>query len=338
VNEHLFILRNINGAIDQRYLFYSVLQPETQAKISRRITGSAQPGLNSTFVNSVEILVPQEANVQCRIAEILSTVDEAIEQTEAQIAKYQQIKAGMMHDLFTRGVKPDGKLRSAYTEAPHLYKDSPLGWIPKEWEVNVLRYYVPRVAYGVSIGMDEKPTGIPVLRMNNIEQGRIIVTDIKFAGATQVKSLLLKKGDILFNRTNSYEHVGKTAIWNDELPIASFASYLVRLDVDLQKMKGLFLTQWLNLPTTQLAIRRFATPGVHQVNINPTNLRRMVCSAPKDIAEQDLITERVSQLETVLLKNEERLDKLHQQKQGLMHDLLTGKVRVKVEATLSVTN
>ena len=75
---------------------------------------------------------------QRRIAEILSTVDEAIEQTEALIAKYQQIKTGLMHDLFTRGVTPDGHLRPTYEQAPHLYKESPLGWIPKEWEVKRL--------------------------------------------------------------------------------------------------------------------------------------------------------------------------------------------------------
>ncbi len=72
---------------------------------------------------------------QRRIAEILSTLDETIEQTEALIAKYQQIKAGLMHDLFTRGVTPDGKLRPTRAEAPQLYKESPLGWIPKEWEL-----------------------------------------------------------------------------------------------------------------------------------------------------------------------------------------------------------
>lgn len=71
---------------------------------------------------------------QRRIAEILSTVDEAIEHTEALIAKYQQIKAGLMQDLFTCGVTSDGRLRPACKQSPHLYKDSLLGWIPNEWE------------------------------------------------------------------------------------------------------------------------------------------------------------------------------------------------------------
>jgi type I restriction enzyme S subunit len=74
VNEHLFILRNMNRAIDQRFLFYSVLLPDTQSKIARRITGSAQPGLNATFVDAVDILVPPNSHEQERIAEILSAL------------------------------------------------------------------------------------------------------------------------------------------------------------------------------------------------------------------------------------------------------------------------
>jgi type I restriction enzyme S subunit len=75
---------------------------------------------------------------QRRIAEILGTVDEVIEQTEALIAKQQQVKAGLMHDLFTRGVTATGTLRPPPAEAPHLYQDSPLGPIPKEWDYALL--------------------------------------------------------------------------------------------------------------------------------------------------------------------------------------------------------
>jgi restriction endonuclease S subunit len=74
---------------------------------------------------------------QRRIAEILSTLDEAIEQTEALIAKMQQVKAGLMHDLFTC-VTPDGRLRPTREQAPELYKESPLGWIPKGWDASTL--------------------------------------------------------------------------------------------------------------------------------------------------------------------------------------------------------
>ncbi len=61
-------------------------------------------------------------------------MDRTIEQTESLIAKQQRIKTGLMQDFVTRGVTPDGRLRPTRAEAPHLYKESPLGWIPKEWE------------------------------------------------------------------------------------------------------------------------------------------------------------------------------------------------------------
>ena len=71
---------------------------------------------------------------QTKIAEILSTVDQAIEQTEALIAKQQRIKTGLMQDLLTRGIDENGNLRS---EDTHEFKDSPLGRIPVEWELKI---------------------------------------------------------------------------------------------------------------------------------------------------------------------------------------------------------
>ncbi len=311
--------------VDAKWLYYSLAAFD----LTKLNEATGVPSINRDWLYRIK-LGSDQFDGQRRIAEILSTVDEAIEQTEALIAKYQQIKAGLMHDLFTRGVTPDGRLRPTRAEAPQLYKESPLGWIPKEWEVQSLRHFVPIVAYGVSSGLGENPSGIPVLRMNNLTAGRIDITDIKFSDAVEARLLTLKVGDVIFNRTNSLEHVGKTAMWRGELAAASFASYLVRLDVDVQKMRSAYLVYWLNLPSTQIAIRRFATPGVHQVNINPTNLRRMECAAPKDLVEQDTIARRVEQLEKFINNEELHVAKLRQQKQGLMQDLLTGRVRVTV--------
>jgi len=87
---------------------------------------------------------------QRRIAKILATIDDAVAHTEALIAKTQAIKAGLMRDLFTRGVTPDGKLRPPREEAPQLYKQSPLGWIPKEWDCEVLGQWIGQIDSGWS--------------------------------------------------------------------------------------------------------------------------------------------------------------------------------------------
>lgn len=109
INEHLFILRSNSGVIDQRLLYYYLLLPETQTDIGRRITGSAQPGLNSQFASAVWLNIPSGRQEQSCIAQVLASLDEAIEQSETLIAKMQQVKAGMMHDVFARGILPNGE-------------------------------------------------------------------------------------------------------------------------------------------------------------------------------------------------------------------------------------
>ena len=89
------------------------------------------PSLSRDLLYKIEVETPPPTE-QTKIAEILSTVDQAIDQTEALIAKQQRIKSGLMQDLLTRGIDKDGNLRS---EETHEFKDSPLGRIPVEWEL-----------------------------------------------------------------------------------------------------------------------------------------------------------------------------------------------------------
>ncbi|MDZ7685274.1 MAG: hypothetical protein U5O39_09995 [Gammaproteobacteria bacterium] len=99
-------------------------------------SGSTVLHLDTKHVPRISGLFPVDTKVQKKIGRILQVIDEAIEKTEALIDKYQQIKAGLMHDLFTRGIGPDGQLRPPREQAPELYQETPIGWIPKEWEVS----------------------------------------------------------------------------------------------------------------------------------------------------------------------------------------------------------
>jgi len=135
---------DIKGA-DTGYLYYA-LQHAEQDFINYGQTGT-QANLNTTIVGNHNLFVPLLPQ-QRTIAKILTTVDNLIEKTEALIAKYQAIKQGMMHDLFTRGVDEHGHLRPPYDEAPDLYKESELGWIPKEWEVKRVSEVVETITSG----------------------------------------------------------------------------------------------------------------------------------------------------------------------------------------------
>jgi len=118
------------------YIYHYLFTDHATRQINNLVAGSNYPAISSSAVKQLEINIPTSLPEQRKIARILSSVDAVIEKTEAAIAKYKAIKSGMMRDLFTRGIDlKTGKLRPRYEDAPELYKQSELGWVPKEWEV-----------------------------------------------------------------------------------------------------------------------------------------------------------------------------------------------------------
>lgn len=195
--------------------------------------------------------------------------------------------------------------------------------IPEDWSRERLGDTLLNVEYGISDALSDRGS-IPVLRMMNLNEGKIDLSELKYSDSSKAKQLTLNVGDVLFNRTNSMEHVGKTAMWRAELPRATFASYCVRLICNRQKLLPEFLTLVMNLPETQLAIKCLATPAVQQVNVNPTQLReRLVISYPKDTEEQRCIAEVLDTADEAIRQTEAVIAKLRLMKAGLLHDLLT---------------
>ena len=140
---------------------------------------------------------------QSKIAEILSTVDQAIDQTEALIAKQQRIKAGLMQDLLTRGIDEDGNLRSENT---HEFKDSPLGRIPVEWEVKELNGLVDEpITYGIVQAGPHIENGIPYIRTGDmagevIQISQLLRTSPQIANSYKRSSIFRETSFSLFVR------------------------------------------------------------------------------------------------------------------------------------------
>jgi type I restriction enzyme S subunit len=116
--------RNVDGP----FLFYQV--ERLRGQFQRYAAGSTFPEINKGDTGRVRIPHPASKHQQRRIAEVLEAVDAEIGSTSDLIAKHQQIKAGLMHDLFTRGVRPDGQLRPPHSQAPDLYQETPYGCQP----------------------------------------------------------------------------------------------------------------------------------------------------------------------------------------------------------------
>jgi len=229
INEHIFILRGKDeNVIEQRYLYYCILLPETRNKIDKRITGSAQPGLNSQFVKAVDIPL-REILKQRKISCILKTTDQAIENTEALIHKYHQIKTGLMHDLFTRGLDADGKLRPPSEQAPEMYKETPIGWIPKEWDYEPVGIAMESFTDG-PFGSNLKTKhyvmdpGVRVVRLQNIHATEYNDHDKAYISERHANHLLRNKvvsGDILIAGLGEEKYpVGRSCQYPEDLPFA----------------------------------------------------------------------------------------------------------------------
>lgn len=120
------------------YIYYVVTSDFFLRERDRLCVGSTQQAVSDRALRGISVRLPRSAQEQEKIARILQTIDRSIEKTEALIDKYKQVKAGLMHDLFTRGIGTDGQLRPPREQAPELYHETPIGWIPKEWQYELL--------------------------------------------------------------------------------------------------------------------------------------------------------------------------------------------------------
>ena len=158
-------LRPKVGVVDSAVLAGLIARQAPQKYIQDRTTGMAESQVN--FANEVLLNTPLNLPplVEQRvIAQISERLDTAIHETEAIIAKLKAVKQGLLHDLLTRGIDANGELRPPQGEAPHLYKESTLGWIPKEWEPLPLEQVTDTpICYGIVQVFGFVPNGVPVL-------------------------------------------------------------------------------------------------------------------------------------------------------------------------------
>ena len=195
--------------------------------------------------------------------------------------------------------------------------------------------------YGLSLPMESKGE-LGILRMGNIQDGDVLLSDLKFVTLPPkiaVTPYRLQRGDILFNRTNSQEWVGKVGIYRHDAP-AVFASYLIRLLPDTTKIDNYYLGHVLGSYASQCHIKRYATPAVQQVNINATNLGKVLMPLPagKDgLRVQREIAALAEAADASVRSHEPVLVAQQKLKAALMHDLLTGRVRVRDASTAAAS-
>jgi len=314
--------KEITGA----YLYYHLLSRFDW--IQGRRTGTGVPHVPKDLARIMTVKYPVNSIEQGCITDVLASIDSAIERTEALIAKYQQIKAGLMHDLFTRGVTADGKLRPPREQAPELYKETPIGWIPKEWDTQVLREACFEISDGAHYSVSRCDDGVPFLFVSCVRNGQIL-----WDGAARIspetyevisKKSKPYKGMILFTVVGSYGHAAYVPT-NDPFGFERNIAYLKpRMDIFDPK----FLYYWLSSNCVVDQVERLVIGNAQKV-LTLGNLGKVAIPI-FNMEEQKSIVTRLESIDVMLGYEQQQLDKLISKKLGLMHDLLTGRVQIKV--------
>lgn len=306
--------KGLSGA----YLDHWILSPRFRSLVKAGTQGSVRNSLSFSAIADFPFNLPTEEE-QKEIVAILDCIDFVTDQTQVIIDQIQILKKGLMQEIFVRGVPSRHK----------KFKKTVIGEIPETWAVKTVKELISSCQYGLNKPLSSEPNGIPVLRMNNLEAGKIDIGDIKYAILTkeEEREYLLEPGDVLFNRTNSKALVGKVAIYKERRKM-SFASYLLRLKVKHGEIDPRWLNYYFNTSEIQDKLSHMATPGVSQSNINAQAMQSIKLRTPP-IEEQvviadliDLMEERIQQ-ETLVIEGHKQL------KFAVTQILLTGKVRVK---------
>lgn len=307
--------------------FYYMMQTVGLSSLNE---ATGVPSLSRQTFYNVEILFPPPEQ-QTAIADILTTVDQAIEQTEALIAKQRRIKAGLLHDLLTRGIDEHGRLRDPST---HRFKPSPVGLVPEEWEVATLGSVVDRYngviqtgPFGSQLHAEEyTKEGVPFVMPQDISSEGALLLDsaakIPQHRAYDLRRHLLKENDVLFARRGDLSRCAAVRV--NDIAVAGSGCMLVR--VPKSAMIGEWLVRAYKHERSQRQIMARAV-GSTMVNLNSTLLRDLIVMLPKN-AEQERILFVLGQAYELDFATQLELDKLATLKVGLMQDLLSGRVTV----------
>lgn len=346
------VLRPREG-VDPAYLWRYLRRESYRAEAERHMTGSVgQLRVPPDFIRNTPILLPPLPEQQ-RISKALDVADfhrhaasDRLIQGRAAMASFRQAVltaacAGRLTEDW-RIDHPDATtveealVESAASRRKRKSKasevvDLELPEVPATYLTTTVGDAAVLLEYGTSQKAEADRIGIPMLRMGNIQDGELDFADLKYCtDDTEVQHLLLEPGDLLFNRTNSPELVGKTAVFRAPETM-TFASYLIRVRLHPAVAEPDFVSYWINSAWGKAWAYQVKTDGVSQSNINGTKLAGMPLPLPP-IDEQQEIVRRARALLgsglTILASIEEAEDALHSAAQALADKAFRGELSV----------
>ena len=262
------------------WLWYYLRQHSVKEEAQRNFRGSAgQQRVPADFLKQLKIPVPstdEQLRLLFRISECMERIDEIRRLRDGGIRESKSIESAIFHDFLHDG---GGVLR---------------------WPLVRLGDLTTSSKYGTSVKAGREPVGTPVLRMGNIVDGYLDYSDLKYVhlSENETRKYLLFPGDVLINRTNSLELVGKAATFDREDGNWVYASYLVRIRVDTKRVLPEFVTATINGRIGREYVLKTARRAIGMVNINAKEMAGFPISLPPLNIQRTLV-DRIAEVRRV---------------------------------------
>lgn len=328
--------RGLAAILPRRYpaTFVAAAVAKRSSELARVSQGTTFAAIGKRELHHLLVYSPKARTAE-KIAEILDTLDAAIRGTEAVVAKLKAMKQGLLHDLLTRGIDANGDLRPPQPEAPHLYKQTSLGWLPKEWETSKLpglamhnRPVIRTGPFGSSLkGEHWRENGRPVITIGSFGENGFILDELLFIDEKKAATMLeyeVHPGDLVFSRVAD---VGRSLVVDDRQAGWIMSSNLMRISVDPRRLlPGLLHVELRHSVRLRKQMSQLVNSAGRDVANSAVLLALDIAVPPRQ--EQASIRDAIEAINEKLASEEDQLDKLRLQKSGLMDDLLTGRVPV----------
>lgn len=310
-----------NSKFDTKFIHDTINSVPFRSQAEINSTGSTRKRIGLTELRQLTFIAPPLPE-QKQIAKILTSVDEVIEKTQAQIDKLKDLKTGMMQELLTNGI--------GHTE----FKDSSVGKIPAEWEVVQLGDKVKLIPGYAFNSSDFVSAGIPLIRMGNLYQNKLSLSRapkyLPLGFIEKHNKFVIKENDIVFSMTGTSgkEDYGFAV----KIPESSPLCLLNQRVAKVVAGDGLIVSFLLHLMHSRTFLNEIYAvgTGTKQANLSSAHILNVELAFPP-LKEQSKIASALDSVSDRISVIKEKLAQLNNTKKALMQDLLTGKVRVKLD-------
>lgn len=287
------------SGVDAKWLFYQLLDFD----LTKLNEATGVPSISRDWLLKQHFYTP-DYEEQKGIAEVLSALDEQIEATEALVFKFDATRTGLVRDLLA------------------TVSDSPTKPLKE----------LANVGSGITLGREFTGTGTaeyPYLRVANVQDGRLDLGDVKTIRIpiANAEKVMLQPGDVLMNEGGDFDKLGRGAVWEGQIPNCLHQNHVFRVRCDQSKLLPGFLSLWAASDFGKRFFILASKQSTNLASINSTQLKSFPVLAPS-VEKQREILDAVEAIDAIQAQNKAEVSKLRLKKQGLMHDLLTGAVRV----------